>query len=358
MNGLLLAPDAKPPSEDLSAAAASAHGLVHDLIVRLPVLGLGAAVFVLSLLVAHVARWAIKRATRNNRRANVGIVVGRLTYFATIILGGLVAVTIVAPSMTPARLVSLLGIGGVAIGFAFKDIFQNMLAGVLILWQEPFRIGDEITSGGFTGAVEAIETRATLVKTYDGKRIIIPNSQIYTEPVSVISAYDMLRSEYDVGIGYGDDVGKAKEIFMDILRKTDGILEKPEPDLIVWELAASTVNVRLRWWTKPDRPSVVHVRGRVLEQVRERLPAAGIDLPYPTQVMLFHDQTDEADGDRTRQREGWPAGDSPPGPAKIAAAIRSSAGRHADVDGRDDAARASVNGSRGSGTETRAGRPG
>jgi small-conductance mechanosensitive channel len=275
-----------------------------------------------SIFAAHVARWAIMRTTRSGRRANVGIVLGRLSYFGVILLGALVAVTIVAPSMTPARLVSLLGLGGVAIGFAFKDIFQNMLAGVLLLWREPFRIGDEITSVTFTGKVEAIETRATLVKTYDGKRIIIPNSQIYTEAVSVISAYDMLRSEYDIGIGYGDDISKAKDILHDILDHDEEILREPGPDLLVWELAGSTVNVRARWWTKLDRTSVVRVRGRVLEQVCRRFPDAGIDLPYPTQVMLFHDQTEETDGDRSRQRAGWPAGETPPAPARISAALR------------------------------------
>lgn len=123
----------------------------------------------------------------------------------------------------------------------------------------------------------------------------------------MISAYDMLRSEYDVGIGYGDDVAAAKEILRDILAHTEGVLAKPEFDLIVWELAGSTVNIRVRWLSKPDRATVVRLRGRVLEQIRERFPAAGIDLPYPTQVMLFHDQTEDADGDRSRQREGWPA---------------------------------------------------
>ena len=319
----------QPPAaaaEELADIGVSLNVMVGRFVDRLPVLALGAAVFVLFIVTAHVVRWGVKRATRSRRRANVGIVLARLVYFAVIIVGALIALTIVAPSMTPARLVSVLGLGSIAIGFAFKDLFQNLLAGVLILWREPFRTGDEITSGPFTGTVEAIETRATLIRTYDGKRVIIPNSQIYTEPVSVISAYDMLRSEYDVGIGYGDDVDVAKEILRQILDETDGVLREPAPDLIVWDLAGSTVNIRLRWWTKPDRATVVRLRGRILEQIRERFPAAGIDLPYPTQVMLFHDQTEETDGDRLRQREGWPAGDHPPAASRISTAIGRSHG--------------------------------
>ncbi len=310
------------PEGVLARLSASLHAMVGAVVARLPLLAVAAIVFVLFIGAAHLVRWLVRRATASRRKANIGIVLGRLSYFALILLGVLVAVTIVAPSMTPARLVSLLGIGGVAVGFAFKDLFQNMVAGILLLWREPFRIGDEITSKDFTGSVEAIETRATFIRTYDGKRIIIPNSLIYTEPVAVISAYDMIRSEYDVGIGYGDDVDKARAIFEEILTTTPGIFQDPPPEVLVWELAASTTNVRLRWWSKPDRPTVVKLRDAVLAQVRDRLPKAGIDLPYPTRVVLFHDQTEETDGDRTRQREGWPAGDDAPKPARIGSAIR------------------------------------
>ena len=148
----------------------------------------------------------------------------------------------------------------------------------------------------------------TFIRTYDDKRIIVPNSQIFTESVLVITAYDRIRSEYDVGIGYGDDVSKAKGILLDILEKTDGVFADPKPDVLVWDLAGSTVNLRIRWWSEAKRSAVVHLRDAVLHQVRDRLTAEGIDLPYPTSVVLFHDQSEEVDGDRAQQREGWPVG--------------------------------------------------
>jgi len=209
----------------------------------------------------------------------------------------------------------------VAIGFAFQDIFQNLLAGILILLREPFRVGDEITSGDYTGTVEAIETRATFIRTYDGKRVIIPNADIYTDPVTVITAYHIVRSQYDVGIGYGDDIGTAKQIALDTMKGVEGVLSDPEPDVLTWDLAGSSVNLRVRWWSKPQRGEVVHVRDRVLKSVAEALSGAGIDLPFPTQQILFHDQTEATDGDRRRQREGWPAGDNPPEPGNIPRAL-------------------------------------
>lgn len=285
----------------LGLIVASLRTMAHALAGRGPQIVTALVVFLSFLGAGSVVRWAIRRATRETHRANVGIVLGRLAYFTTVLVGLLVGVTIVAPSMTPARLVSLLGIGGVAIGFAFKDLFQNLLAGILLLWRQPFRVGDEITSSAFTGTVEAIETRATFIKTYDGRRIIIPNSQIYTDAVSVITAYDMLRSEYDVGIGYAEDIARAKEVLREILESTEGILRAPPPEVFTWDLAESTVNIRVRWWSKPDRPTVVLLRDRVLQSVRERFREEGIDLPFPTRVLLVRDGTEEADVSGSRR---------------------------------------------------------
>ena len=186
------------------------------------------------------------------------------------------------------------------------------MAGILLLIRHPFRAGDEITSGAFTGTVESIETRATYIRTYDGKRIIVPNSIIYTEPVTVITAYGILRDQYDVGIGYGDSVSKARKIALETVSGVEGVLTDPTPDVLLWDLAGSSQNLRVRWWTKPHRGDVVVVRDRVLQAVAEALVGAGIDLPFPTQQILFHDQTEATDGHRRRQREGWPAGDDVP----------------------------------------------
>lgn len=297
---------------------ATVNGMVNDFLAMLPLLAAGIVVFLLFWALASGVRRGVENvAKRRSEFPSAATAFGRLAYIALMLLGLLVAVTVAFPSMTPAKLFSVLGIGGVAIGFAFKDIFQNLLAGILLLIRHPFRAGDEITSGSFTGTVESIETRATYIRTYDGQRIIVPNSVIYTEPVTVITAYDLLRSQYDVGIGYGDDVTRAKAIALEAVRGIEGVLADPAPDVLLWDLAGSSKNLRVRWWTRPKRSGVVQVRDRVLQAVAEALADAGIDLPFPTQQILIHDQTEATDGDRTRQREGWPAGDNPPAPRPL-----------------------------------------
>ena len=297
---------------DPGAILASVDRLLDAFLAMLPLLAMALVVFVLLLYLARGLRFVAEKALARSSNRGAATAIGRLLYVAMVALAILIAVTIAFPSMTPGRLISVLGVGGIAIGFAFKDIFQNLLAGILLLWRHPFRVGDEITTGEFTGTVEAIEARATFIRTYDGRRVIIPNGDVYTKPVIVISAYDMLRSEYDVGIGYGDDLARAKAIALDAIKAVDGVLANPAPDVLVWELGESSKNIRLRWWTKPARGDVLRIRDAVLKQVAEAIAGAGMDLPFPTQVVLFHDQTEETDGDRARQREGWPAGKNPP----------------------------------------------
>ena len=309
---------AQPDTAFVSVADATgeAVGQVQQMVdaffAAVPRMAVAIVVFVLFWLLAVGIRALIRRVTPGPRDAPVGVVLGRLAYAALLVVGMLVGLVIIFPTFTIGSLLGALGIGGIAIGFAFQDIFQNLLAGILILLRQPFRVGDEITSGEFTGTVESIETRATFIKTYDGRRIIIPNSKIYSDPVQVITAYHMVRSQYDVGIGYGDDIDAAKQIALETLKGIDGILEDPAPDVVTWDLAGSSVNLRVRWWTDPTRSNVVKTRDRVLRSITSAMAEGAIDLPFPTQVVLFHDQTEETDGDRTRQREGWPAGDTPP----------------------------------------------
>jgi small-conductance mechanosensitive channel len=236
----------------------------------------------------------------------------------------------------------------VAIGFAFRDILQNFLAGILILLTEPFQIDDQIVFKDFEGTVENIQTRATTIRTYDGRRIVIPNAELFTNSVMVNTAFENRRLEYDVGIGYGDDIDRAKELILEALASVDGVLREPSPDVLVMELAESTVNIRARWWINPPRRAdALDSRDRVLSAIKNKLTANGIDLPFPTQQILFHDQTEETDGDRSRQREGWPAGNKQvPKPRSIGGSLRKLAEIRVQRDGNGSDSTQTVNNGR------------
>ena len=255
------------------------------------------------------AKWIgglINRSASSRDRDNLGAVLGSFARWAVFLFGALIALTIVVPTLSPGDLIAGLGVSSVAIGFAFKDILQNWLAGLLILFRQPFEIGDQIKVDNFEGTVERIESRATLLKTYDGQRVVIPNSDIYTNSVVVRTAFTHSRSQYDVGIGYGDDIDEAREAMLAAMSGVEGIQSDPGPEAIVWGLDESWVTIRARWWTESDRANVVRTSANVLTAIKKAMDAKGIDMPYQTHVHLFHDQTEETDGTRARQREGWP----------------------------------------------------
>lgn len=295
---------------DLTESWQTVERLLDGFMAMLPRLLLALLIVLAFYLVARVVRAGARRyAQRQGGQRTLELAVGRLAQAGILLLGVLVAVTAVFPSFTPANLISTLGIGGVAIGFAFKDIFQNFLAGILILVTRPFRVGDQIIFKEYEGTVEDIQTRATFIRTYDGRRVIIPNGELYTNSVTVNTAFEMRRWQYDIGIGYGDDVERARAIVLRALQEAEDVAPDPAADVIVVDLAESAVSLRARWWTHSAIADGLKAQDRVLTRVKRSLTEAGIDLPFPTRQILFHDQTEATDGDRRCQREGWPAGD-------------------------------------------------
>ena len=294
---------------DFSAVWVRLQAQLINLIAALPVFVVALLIFAIFFFGAkQIRRLVTHTVGRRPQTRNVGLVLGRVAQGLVLLLGLLVALSIALPDFGAGQLIEVLGIGSVAIGFAFRDIFQNFLAGILLLLTEPFRIGDQIVVNDFEGTIEDIQARATMIKTYDGRRVVIPNANLFTESVIVNTAFAIRRSEYDVRIGYGDDLAQAKHLIVEAVKSADGVLAEPPPEALVIDLAPSGVHIRARWWTKSRRVEVLAGQDQVITAIKHKLTQNGIDVPLPTQQILFHDQTEETDGDRARQREGWRAG--------------------------------------------------
>ncbi|MCK7597154.1 mechanosensitive ion channel family protein [Microbulbifer sp. CAU 1566] len=293
---------------DYSTAIDQVDRWVDGAITLIPNFTVALVVLLVFFILGSLARFLIRRQLNRRQRSNLGDMLGGLVKWSLILLGFLLAATIVMPSLKPGDLIAGLGVGSVAIGFAFKDILQNWLAGLLILIRQPFEVGDQIKVADYEGTVCRIETRATMIDTYDGQRVVIPNSDIYTNAILVKTAHATRRTDYDIGIGYSDDIEEACTVICKALNQVEGVLSEPAPEALPWELAASWVSIRARWWTHAKQSDVTHVRARVIHAIKIALDDAGIDMPFETQVHLFHDQTDESDGERGSQREGWPVG--------------------------------------------------
>lgn len=295
------------------------YDLINGFLQAIPIIVLGLIVFLFFYLVGSIVRRSFKNLMRDRKHYNVALVLGRLAQWFFILLGLLITLAIIFPSITPADLLAGLGIGSIALALAFKDILQNYLSGILILIQEPFKIGDEIVYKNYEGQVEFIDTRTTYLKSYDGRRIIIPNGEIYTNTLMVNTTYGKRSTEYDITIGCNDDLQKASDVILSVLKNTEEVLDMPEPEVFIVDLSAYSNNIRARWWTKPQQLEVLRITSKILKNIKRELYAAGIDIPFPTEVVLWHDQTEDADGDRKKQREGWPADGSNVRSQKIAA---------------------------------------
>ena len=276
------------------------QSMIDGFLIMLPNIVLALIVFAIFFFFGRQVKRVVRRITRHHHQArNLGLVLGRLAQSAIVLVGLFISLSIVIPTLKAGDLVQLLGISGVAIGFAFRDILQNFLAGILILLTEPFRIDDQIVFKNFEGTVENIETRATTIQTYDGRRIVIPNAELFTNTVTVNTAFDKRRMEYDISIGYGDDIDRAKQLILEAMYSVNEVLKNPAPDVLAMDLAESTVNIRVRWWiTPPRRLDDLRSRDKVISAIKKKLYVEnGFDFPYPRRNILFHDQTEETDGE-------------------------------------------------------------
>ena len=242
----------------------------------------------LAVLVFLVLAWgfafALRQAVRHSGRQDLARMLASFVFWFVLFLGFLVVITILLPSMRPVDIFTSLGIGSVAIGFAFKDILQNWIAGFFILIRRPFHRGDQISVGSIEGTVQAVETRATLVKTYTGQLVIIPNSDIYTRSVTVHTAYESRRTEIEVPVGLETDLDVAITAFRAAVLSVANVQADPPPDVLPWEFRDNNVYIRVRWWTKSQRTYEIHTRAAVVLAIKRASTQAGIALPADTKI--------------------------------------------------------------------------
>ncbi len=285
--------------EAIDKAQNSINNLLFGVIDRAPYIVLGLFVFLLFYVVGRMTRRVAKRVSqRAGRHSHVGLVIGRLGQGTAVLTGILVASVIAIPGFTVGQLFSIVGVGSVAIGFAFRDILQNFLAGILLLLNQPFRIGDQIVAKDLEGTVEDIQTRATLIRTYDGRRVVVPNSDLFTNLVTVNTAFETRRLEHVIGISYDDDIEKAIGVLEEVMRHAPSVLNEPEPDAFVINFNDSWIDLQLFWWiNSPYQKDVIYSRSEVLRNARHALDAAGLGSPFPVRMLDFTMARRNPDGD-------------------------------------------------------------
>ncbi|MFN3323856.1 MAG: mechanosensitive ion channel family protein [Bryobacteraceae bacterium] len=280
-----------PAAEEAGLILRTLQELGQDLLGRLPFAVVAAIIFVLFILFGQAVKLGIHAAARRTPLTErLGRLLGRLATVTSAILGLLVGAVIVFPAFRPGDLVAGLGLTSVAIGFAFKDILQNFVAGLFLLWRQPFEIGDQIRVKDYEGTVEDIQFRSTRLITYDGERAILPNNDVYTSAVLVRTAFPARRLKYVVGIGYPESIEEARRVIEEALQRAPGVLNEPAPWVYVSEFAPSSVNFNVFFWARSDQTSVLRAIDQAGTEMKRALDAARIEIPYPHTVLLVQDQ--------------------------------------------------------------------
>jgi small-conductance mechanosensitive channel len=272
-----------------AALIEQAQGFVKAFWASLPQIGVALLVLLLTWLGAKLVRLVLARVCRSARmRRSLIEVLQMIGAVTTWIIGILIATVIVFPSMTPAKMLTALGLGSVAIGFAFKDVFENFLAGILLLIREPFRLGDYIDCGGVEGQVAEITIRDTHIRQTDGQRVVMPNALLFKEPVTVRTDSDFRRTTIVCGVAYGEDVDAARDVITRAVKNLDTVRDDVrDVEIFAQAFGASSIDFEVTWWTG-SRPIDIRIsRDQVVAAVKRALDEAGIEIPFPYRTLTF-----------------------------------------------------------------------
>jgi small-conductance mechanosensitive channel len=265
--------------EDAEELRDSATNAWDTLIEALPRMGIAVVVVVVLVLLGRGLRPVVRRRLQRRRTPSFARVFANLTSSAATLVGVLLAVTIVFPSVRPVDVLTGAGVITIAAGFAFQDILQNLLAGLLLLFREPFRGGDQVQVGDVVGTVEEINIRETVVTTFDGRRVLIPNATVYTDVICVQTAHETVRASFVVGVAYESDLGDARRVALAALGEVDGVASTPPPEVLVHELAESTVDLEVMFWCNARQLELRRVRSTAIDVVKNALDAHHIEMP-------------------------------------------------------------------------------
>jgi len=243
------------------------------------------AIFVIGKVIAKMIKSGIAKAMTKTKSDPILI-----SFTSNMVYAGLLAFIIIAAlgqlGIQTTSFIAILGAAGLAVGLALQGSLSNFAAGVLMIIFRPFKQGDFIEGAGVSGVVEEVHIFNTIMRTGDNKTIIIPNSGLMNGNIINYSSKPTRRLDLVIGIGYDDDIKKAKNILNELMQQESRILKDPAPTLGLLELADSSVNFAVRPWVKSADYWGVHFD--LLESIKLRFDKEGISIPYPQQDIHIH----------------------------------------------------------------------
>ncbi len=248
------------PLGDDEEISESARSLWETTLDALPRFGVAIAIILAGWLLSRGLRWLLHRRFARTQTKSFATVMSKIGSWVFVFIVILLAVAITFPSVKPVDLLAGLGFFSVAVGFAFQDILENTLSGILLLFRQPFRSGDQITVVDRSGTVQGITIRETRLTTYDGELVVIPNRDVYKNVIDVHTHHQDHRLQFVVGIAYENDPAEAIAVIHDAVARVEHVRSDPAPMAIVSELGVSTVDITVYIWTDAHRLDSLRTR--------------------------------------------------------------------------------------------------
>ncbi|WP_289064162.1 mechanosensitive ion channel family protein [uncultured Zobellia sp.] len=270
----------------------------NNFIERLPGIGIGVLIIILGLLLGSwIGGFVKRRLAIRTGDALMSKFLGQAIKYILVIIAIMLALEASGLGAIATGILTAAGASAVVLGFAFKDIGQNFIAGIIMAFSRPFDVDDTVQIDDNFGKVKALEFRYTKLKTFDGKDVYIPNSDVLTKPVTNYTEDGFFRWDFNIGIAYEDNIEGAKKTVLKALRKEPNVIEDKEHEnfVIEDELATSTVNLKVFFWvdTKDFRRMALITKGNVVRNVKEELELAGFYMPADIQeIKLYGGETE------------------------------------------------------------------
>ncbi|MEL6493914.1 MAG: mechanosensitive ion channel family protein [Cyanobacteria bacterium J06623_7] len=249
---------------------------------------------VILFLTRYAVQLALKIADETGKRTikstSLQLLLNKLCRIGIWTIGVMLASVLAFPGFELGDIIATLGVGSVAIGFAFQDIFKNFLAGIILLAEEPFRIGDEVVIGDYQGRVENISIRTTKIRTYKGERVLLPNSTVFTDAVKVVTAYDLRRTDLAVGVDYNTPLPQAQQLLLQTIGRVEGVTSEPTPEIDVVNFGDSSIDFVVRYWSDSRQKQLRNVQTKASITIKKALDEANISIPYPIRTLYYYDQ--------------------------------------------------------------------
>ncbi|WP_226660963.1 mechanosensitive ion channel family protein [Microbulbifer aggregans] len=281
----------------LETVSGSMVGIWHGFLSHIPFFVASILMLVFTWLLARMAgRFTRRFARKTAKRASLVDLLVRLTKIAIWMLGVLFTAMVLFPGLTPARALGGVGLLSVAVGFAFKDIFENFFAGILILWNFPFEAGDVIKCDNVEGRVESVEVRNTTIRRTTGELVVVPNLFLFKNPCEILTDRNKRRFTVIAGIAYGEDVVGAVKVIESAVESCKTVRDDEPVQIFPRAFGDSSIDIEVTWWAGSTPLEERRSRGEVVTAVKRALDDAGIEIPFPYRTLVFKEALRLEDG--------------------------------------------------------------